>query len=121
MSGKQSGENIKSGFACPGSISVKQPFPEIFFCPNCGTDIEIWTNERMRKCDSCGNAVVRDMGGASCVQWCERAKDCVGEERYGELLRTGVISKDGEVEARIPEKLKEFMRECGIPVPGEDT
>ncbi len=106
-------------FKCPGSMSIKQPMPEMFTCPNCKAEVEIWTHERMRKCDSCGKPVTKDMGGASCIQWCQYAKQCIGEEKYQELLRTGVISEGTNDEAYIPEKLMEFMKKCGIPIPGE--
>ena len=106
-------------FKCPGSIRVRQPMPEMFTCPNCGSEVEIWTHERMRKCSICNKPVVKDMGGASCIQWCQYAKECIGEERYQELLRKGVIS-EGEEEVRIPEGLKEFMKKCGMTIPGEN-
>lgn len=119
MSEQQLRENKKTGFKCPGSMSIKQPIPEMFVCPNCGSEVEIWTNERMRKCGSCGQRVLREIDSASCVQWCQSARECIGAERYDELLRTGVISEDANKEICIPEKLREFMRECGVPIPGE--
>lgn len=118
---EQLGKNGKMGLTCPGSMSIKQPIPEFLFCPNCGAEVEVWTNERMRNCSSCGTPVIREMDGASCVQWCKQARECVGEEKYEELFRTGILSNEKDEEVRIPEKLKEFMRECGVPIPGEDA
>jgi predicted amidophosphoribosyltransferase len=114
-------EDTVLSFRCPGSISVRQPIPETYFCPNCGAEVEVWTNERMRICRSCGTPVSREMEGLSCVQWCQSAKECIGKEKYEELLRTGVISEGGKEETHIPEKLKEFMRKCDIPIPNENT
>jgi DNA-directed RNA polymerase subunit RPC12/RpoP len=101
---------------CPGSILVKEPIPEIFKCLNCGADVEIWTNELTRKCSSCGESVSKELTNMACVQWCKQAKECIGATRYNELVRTGIISSKKE-EINIPERLKEFMKKCGIPIP----
>ena len=106
---------------CPGSKDIKEPVPEVFICPNCDAEVEIWTHEHTRRCGSCGKSVVREMDTAWCIQWCRYARDCIGVEKYEELLKTGVISEESKEEISIPEKLKEFMRECDILIPGEDT
>ena len=105
---------------CPGAGRVRQPVPETFTCLNCGAEVEIWTHERMRRCGSCGKPVSREMDSMSCVQWCQRAKECIGVERYNKLISEGIISEDTEEEVHIPERLREFMEECGLPVPGSD-
>jgi hypothetical protein len=65
--------------------------------------------------------VAREMTGMSCVQWCKQAKECIGAKRYDELVATGVISAANTKEkTHIPERLKEFMKECGISVPDEN-
>ncbi len=107
---------MNSSINCPGSSRVTQPVPEIFKCLSCGAEVEIWSNERMRKCSSCGKPVAREMTGMSCVQWCKQARECVGSKRYDELVATGMISNKKE-ETQIPERLKEFMKECNIPIP----
>jgi len=106
-------------FKCPGSKNVREPLPEIFTCPNCRTEVEMWTDEHIRKCHSCGKAVSRELDTAWCIQWCQYAKECIGAEKYEELLATGMISEEKKEDISIPEKLKEFMRECNIPIPGE--
>ena len=108
-------------FKCPGSAIVRQPIPELFTCQSCGTEVEIWTNERMRKCSSCGKSVVRELDNAWCIQWCQYAKECIGVERYEGLLKAGALSKAWEGEVCIPERLKEFMKESGVPIPGDDA
>ena len=102
---------------CPGSKNIRDPIPEIFICPKCGAEVEIWTHEHTRRCSSCGKSVVREMDTAWCIQWCQYARECIGVEKYEELLKTGVISEDKKEEVRIPEKLKEFMEERDILVP----
>ena len=101
---------------CPGSKHIRQPIPEIFTCPDCGAEVEIWTHERKRKCSSCGRTVVREIDTAWCIQWCQYARECIGVERYKELLRTGAISEKRKEGICIPEKLREFMKEHGISV-----
>ena len=106
---------------CPGSKSLKDPVPETFTCPNCGEEVEIWTHERMRKCGSCGTTVARELDSTWCVQWCRYAKECIGVEKYEEMLEAGLISEDNKEEVNIPDRLKEFMEESGVPVPDENT
>jgi DNA-directed RNA polymerase subunit RPC12/RpoP len=66
---------------CPGSKLLRQPAPELFACPNCGTEVEIWSDEFKRACPSCRKMVLRP-GGMSCLEWCRMAKQCVGEATY---------------------------------------
>ena len=66
---------------CPGAGRFRQPTPEIVSCPQCGGEVEIWTDEIRAVCPSCGRTVLRD-GGPSCLEWCEYARDCVGEKAY---------------------------------------
>lgn len=67
---------------CPGSSFLKQPKPELFSCPSCGTEVEIWSDEAMIACPSCGTDVFRTGGSQSCLDWCAFAKECVGEEKF---------------------------------------
>jgi len=112
---------VNKDIKCPGSKSIREPVPEAFTCPNCGAEVEIWTHEHMRRCNSCGKTVVRDIDTGWCIQWCAYAKDCIGVEKYEELLEAGAISKEKKEEISIPQKLKEFMREGKIPIPGEEN
>jgi HD superfamily phosphodiesterase len=66
---------------CPGSKLLRQPAPELFPCPNCGTEVEIWSDEFKRPCPKCRKMVLRP-GGMSCLEWCKMAKECVGEATY---------------------------------------
>ena len=102
---------------CPGSKSLKDPVPEIFICLKCEAEVEIWSNERSRKCSSCGTNVMRELDTVWCVQWCRYAKECIGVEKYEEMLEAGLISEDNQEEICIPERLKEFMEESGVPIP----
>ena len=70
--------------ACPGAVNIRMPRMEIKECPKCGEEIEIFSNEASAKCSECGHVIYNDL--LSCVQWCEYAKECVGEETYERLM-----------------------------------
>ncbi len=74
--------------SCPGSRTIREPRPEYINCPDCGAEVEIWTDELKAICSSCGNKVYRAQQ-ASCIDWCPHAKECVGPEVY-ERLKPGV-------------------------------
>jgi hypothetical protein len=41
----------------------------------------------MVRCDNCGAPVMKDRG-ASCLDWCKMARECVGEAVYERYLAT---------------------------------
>lgn len=71
---------------CPGAKMVRQPKPEMFPCPRCGEEVEIWSDELRGTCPSCGTTVLRD-GTVSCLDWCKFGKECVGEESYNKYMK----------------------------------
>ena len=70
---------------CPGAVNIRMPRLEIKNCPKCGEEIEIFSNETGGKCSKCGQVVYNDL--LSCVQWCEYARECVGDEKYERLMQ----------------------------------
>jgi len=66
---------------CPGAKLLRQPKPEMFDCPACGEEVEIWTDEIRGVCANCGHTVFRE-GSMSCLQWCKFARECVGDQAY---------------------------------------
>ncbi len=70
---------------CPGATNIRMPRLEVKNCPKCGEEIEIFSNEASAKCSKCGLAIYNDL--LSCVEWCEYAKECVGEEMYERLMK----------------------------------
>jgi hypothetical protein len=89
---------------CPGSKLLRQPAPELFPCPNCGTDVEIWTDEFKRVCPNCKKTVLRE-GGMSCLDWCKFGKDCVGDTTYESYQRNKAVG----VRQRLLEALAEHF------------
>lgn len=74
---------------CPGSRLIRQPAPEFFTCPQCGNrEVEIWTDELKASCDRCGATVFREVE-VSCIDWCQYARECIGEEKYNRLRGQG--------------------------------
>ena len=53
-------------------------------CPNCGNVIELFSIDTEMPCEKCGFVAYNDT--LSCVQWCQYAKDCVGEEMYAYMM-----------------------------------
>ncbi len=51
---------VESFTRCPGLEQALAIVPELFLCPNCGAEVEIWTDERKARCGQCGRLVSRD-------------------------------------------------------------
>lgn len=74
--------------SCPGSNEIKRPKPEYLLCPNCKSEVEIWTDETEAECEECGE-VVKKTRENLCIEWCEYAEECVGREKFEELMHDG--------------------------------
>ena len=66
---------------CPGSKFIRQPKPELFPCPSCGKEVEIWSDEFRARCRNCGKSVYRSRE-MSCLEWCAMAEECVGSQVF---------------------------------------
>jgi HD superfamily phosphodiesterase len=65
---------------------IRQPKPEIFDCPKCGAEVEIWTDEMKGVCQRCRTTVLRYQD-QSCLEWCTLAETCVGREAYNNFMQ----------------------------------
>ena len=63
--------------SCPGASVVKALQPYEVACPHCGTTVEVWSDEFRARCPSCSAWVYRERG-ATCLDWCAQAEQCVG-------------------------------------------
>jgi NADH pyrophosphatase NudC (nudix superfamily) len=70
---------------CPGAQTILAPTIKLKACPQCGEEIEMVSIDMKTICSGCGFIVYNDV--ASCVQWCQYAKECVGEEVYKRLKK----------------------------------
>jgi DNA-directed RNA polymerase subunit RPC12/RpoP len=77
---------------CPGAINIREVKPEEIKCPECGHQVEIWSDEQMARCSNCGARVSREQG-ASCIDWCSFAEECIGTDKY-RRLKNGGTSKE---------------------------
>jgi len=69
---------------CPGAQRLRTPEIIEKICPECGREIELFSNEPHTKCE-CGFIAYNDT--QSCIKWCAHARACVGEEVYDRFVR----------------------------------
>ena len=69
---------------CPGQDNSKLRV-ELYKCPKCGAEVEIFSDEARIKCQKCGTMVFREKT-PSCIEWCSSARQCLGEERWQQLM-----------------------------------
>lgn len=73
---------------CPGQ-NPQYWKPEDTFevsCPNCKEIVEFFKDEPKRKCFNCKQEVMNPKVDFGCALWCPKAVDCIGQERYQQLL-----------------------------------
>jgi NADH pyrophosphatase NudC (nudix superfamily) len=68
---------------CPGTQTILIPTIKLKACPQCGEEVEIVSTDMKANCPQCGFTIYNDV--VSCVQWCQHARECVGEEVYERL------------------------------------
>ena len=71
-------------------------------CPQCGSVIELFSIDTQMACEKCGFIAYND--ALSCVQWCQYAKQCVGEEMYDHLMKLAAEQKERAAEERRQKK-----------------
>ncbi|MBQ1415354.1 MAG: hypothetical protein IIY92_05405 [Lachnospiraceae bacterium] len=60
-------------------------------CPQCGHEIEIFSVDTEAVCENCGFKIYNDT--LNCVQWCQYARQCVGDEMYEHLMKVSEAQK----------------------------
>lgn len=70
---------------CPGAAHLHTPTLQLKKCPQCGTELEMFSIDMQMDCPKCGFTVYNDL--ESCIQWCRYAQECVGEETYRRLIK----------------------------------
>lgn len=69
---------------CPGQ-DFRNLTSSSYKCPNCGNQVEIFSDESRYKCSKCGEMVYREQT-PSCIAWCASARQCLGEEKWKEFI-----------------------------------
>jgi len=67
-------------------------------CPKCSNLIEMFSVDSQMACDKCGFVAYNET--LSCVQWCEYAKQCVGEEMYEHMMQVAQEQKRRQEEKK---------------------
>ena len=81
-------------FGCQGRDHT--PTLTIKTCPECGHEIEVFSTDTSVACENCGCTVYND--AVSCVQWCQYARSCVGDEEYERLMEIARMQKERQAE-----------------------
>jgi ribosomal protein S27AE len=68
-------------------------------CPQCGSVIELFSVDTDVACEKCGFVAYND--GLSCIQWCEYARQCVGDEVYEKMMQVAAEQKRKWAEERM--------------------
>ncbi len=69
---------------CPGQ-DMRKLRVELYKCPNCHAEVEIFSDETRIRCQKCGAMVFREKL-PSCIEWCASARQCLGEERWKQIM-----------------------------------
>ncbi|MBL7131280.1 MAG: phosphohydrolase [Candidatus Omnitrophica bacterium] len=72
---------------CPGQDNRNLKVG-ILKCPDCGYKVEIFSDEIKVKCSRC-KALVCRVRLPSCIDWCKKAQECIGEEKWRQLKGGG--------------------------------
>ena len=67
-------------------------------CPQCGNIIELFSIDTQMPCAHCGFVAYNDT--LSCVQWCEHARKCVGDEMYEKMMEIATRQKEEAAKER---------------------
>lgn len=75
---------------------------EIKICPQCGAEVEVFSVDTEVPCENCGFVVYND--ALSCMQWCQYAQQCVGNETYEKMMRVVDHRKEQQETERLASK-----------------
>jgi len=93
---------------CPGSARPDFLKATEKTCPRCGYAVEIWSDEPVRLCSSCGTLVCRDLDESSCINWCPAASICFKDVKP---TQKALPSRDEKARAEdLLRRVKEALR-----------
>ncbi len=86
-------------------------------CPSCGAEVEMFSDEMRVRCHVCKNFVCKDTV-PTCISWCAKARECLGEERWRALHPEDYERPDDSDDA--PGDSGDVAAASGEPVPQEE-
>ncbi|MEM2896408.1 MAG: hypothetical protein QW265_05155 [Candidatus Bathyarchaeia archaeon] len=92
---------------CPGVKELVKPNIIMRTCPNCGSEVEFFSDETEAICQNCGKMVYREVS-SSCITWCPYALQCINDLRDRKLIPP---SRAEELERIVRKKGKEIKRD----------
>jgi DNA-directed RNA polymerase subunit RPC12/RpoP len=66
------------GYRCPGQLK-RDLQAELYRCPGCSYQVEIFSDELRVRCPRCGREVYGKKN-LSCIDWCKAAEQCLGSD-----------------------------------------
>jgi hypothetical protein len=104
---------------CPGqSMQFKKPSQMTYYinCHQCDNSVEFWYDDRKRPCEKCKEIVKPDlqtlMQYHSCSSHCKEARECLGDEKYVQLV-LGEIRTEQECREDL-DKILDYVKDDGI-------
>jgi len=79
---------------CPGQ-DTRNLKAAMYRCPNCGTEVEMFSDELRIRCHKCSEFVYKETT-PSCIDWCSAAKDCIGTDRWESLQAARAVADEVE-------------------------
>lgn len=90
---------------CPGAANLSgTPTLKVKQCPECCTEVELFSTDVSRTCLKCGFIVYNDI--TSCIKWCKLARECVGDVLYEELMEALEMKEQREIEEKAIQNAK---------------
>ncbi len=92
---------------CPGQDTKYWNKDAIFEteCPECGTNIEFFKDDTVRKCKGCDKKIVNPKLDFGCASYCEHAEQCVGT-----LPEEFLQQRDDLLKDRVAVEMKRYFR-----------
>lgn len=72
---------------CPGLKSPRSESITTRMCPNCGGEVEFFSDDLEVKCQNCSHTLYNEVSNI-CVSWCQHALQCIAD-----LRKRGLISQ----------------------------
>lgn len=82
---------------CPG-IDSRYLKIELKKCPDCGYELEFFSDEIKVRCPSCGKDVLKEEI-PSCISWCKYAAECIGKDKW-EQIKVYVEQKQQKIDIK---------------------